>query len=184
MKTVDEAHAAGARDGAAGLGAIAPKNGPPGSLANRLHAAYMQSYRDALVARVGVGSVERRRNRRGLATDELQRAARLYRAFREAPPQRARSVRVDLPKAVARIGTVEFIGYMTTHGGKVSLYVHDFAPGSRPALYAGTRRNQLYMFGGRFKVTARGITDLDARGRITDYSPRYEHAVKGRRGKT
>jgi hypothetical protein len=59
-KTVEAAHAAGRRDGAQGLGPIAPATGPPGSLAHRLHAAYMQSYRDAIVARVGIP--ERRRN--------------------------------------------------------------------------------------------------------------------------
>lgn len=109
---------------------------------------------------------------------DLHAAIKLYRAFREAIPHRARQVRVALPKAVARVGTVEFIGYMTTHRGKVHLYVHDFSPGSRPALYAGTRRNQLYLFGGRFKVTARGITDLDSRGRETDYLPRYMHKAR------
>lgn len=93
----------------------------------------------------------------------------------------ARRVSVNLPRAVAHIGTVEFIGYMTTHRGRVHLYVHDFAPGSRPSLYAGPRRNQLYLFGGRFKVTARGITDMDPRGRIVDYRPRYAHSVKSRR---
>ena len=112
---------------------------------------------------------------------ELQRAIRLYRAFREANPARVRRVSVDLPKAVARVGLVEFIGYMTTHKGKVHLYVHDFAPGSRPSIYAGTRRNQLYLFGGRFKVTARGITDMDAMGRVVDYRPRYEHKLKPRK---
>lgn len=114
-------------------------------------------------------------------TDDLQLAARLYRQFREAPVRRARAVKVQLPRAVARMGTVEFIGYMTTHGGRVHLYVHDFAPGSRPMLYAGPRRNQLYLFGGRFKVTARGITDFDSRGRMVDYAPRYTHGVKKRR---
>lgn len=110
---------------------------------------------------------------------DLRRAIGLYRAFRESEPKRARRVHMRLPKAVARVGTVEFIGYMTTHHGRVTLYVHDFAPGSRPALYAGTHRNQLYMFGGRFKVTGRGITDMDSRGRETDYSPRYLHKIRG-----
>jgi hypothetical protein len=111
--------------------------------------------------------------------NDLRRAIKLYREFREAEPTRARRITVSMPRAVARIGTVEFIGYMTTHAGKVQLYVHDFAPGSRPYIYAGAKRNQAYLFGGRFKVTARGITDLDARGRETDYSPRYTHKRRG-----
>ncbi len=111
-----------------------------------------------------------------MATSELQRALRLYRQFREAEPRGVRRVRVQRPngKALARMGVVEFIGYMTTHQGEPALYVHHFAPGSRPALYAGTGRNQLYLIGGRFHVTGRGITDIDARGRETDYVPRYD----------
>jgi hypothetical protein len=79
------------------------------------------------------------------------------------------------------MGVCEFIGYMTTHQGRPALYVHHFAPGSRPAMYAGTRRNELYLVGGRFHVTGRGITDLDARGREIDYTPRYDVKARGAR---
>lgn len=106
-------------------------------------------------------------------TSDLRRAAQLYRDFREAAPKRARRVSIATPKALARMGVLEFVGYMTTHAGKPALYVHHFAPGSRPSLYAGARRNQLALYGGRFTVTGRGITDLDARGREVDYTPPY-----------
>jgi hypothetical protein len=106
-------------------------------------------------------------------TSDLRRAIKLYRDFREAAPRQARRVTVAAPKALARMGVLEFVGYMTTHAGKPALYVHHFAPGSRPALYAGSRRNQLALFGGRFTVTGRGITDLDHAGRVVDYAPRY-----------
>jgi hypothetical protein len=107
---------------------------------------------------------------------ELRRATRLYRDFREAEPRAVRRVTVRAPKgkALVRMGVCEFIGYMTTHQGRPALYVHHFAPGSRPALYAGTNRNELYFVGGRFRVTGRGITDLDAYDRQTDYAPRYD----------
>jgi hypothetical protein len=109
-----------------------------------------------------------------VSDSDLKKADRLYRSFREAPPQRARKLNVDLPKAVAEIGVCEFIGYMTTHGGKVKYYIHEFAAGSRPKLYAGTRRGQLYLFGGRFKVTELGITDMDRSGRTVHAKRRYE----------
>lgn len=104
---------------------------------------------------------------------DLQKAVQGYRDFREEEPHRAQRFDPKLPKAVWRMGACEFIGYMTTHRGEPALYVHYFAPGSRPILYAGPRRNQLYLFGGRFVVTAHGITDLDARGNITEGPPRY-----------
>ncbi len=180
-RTVEEAHAAGARDGAAGLGPIPPRDPV-------LKAAYMQSYRDNIVARVGVKpEPDRRKNPRhrpaAPASTELKRATRLYRAFRESEPRAVRHVTVRPPngKALVRMGICEFIGYMTTHKGKPALYVHHFAPGSRPALYAGTNRNELALVGGRFHVTGRGITDLDAIGRETDYSPRYTVNPRRRR---
>lgn len=73
------------------------------------------------------------------------------------------------------MGHVEFIGYVTTHRGKTHLYIHEFAPGSRPLMTAGPHRNQLLLIGGRYRVTSRGIVDLDARGRPVKEGPsRYK----------
>lgn len=104
---------------------------------------------------------------------DLRKSIRGYKAFREAAPRRALRFDPKLPKAVWRMGVCEFIGYMTTHQGEPALYVHEFAPGSRPVLYAGPHRGQLYLFGGRFIVNAHGITDLDPDGRITEAPRRY-----------
>lgn len=111
--------------------------------------------------------------------DDLERAKRLYEQFREDEPRRARRVDFELPKALAVLGTCEFLGYMTTHRGKTTLYIHEFAPGSRPKLGAGTRPGQLLLVGGRFKVTELGITDLDRRGRVVHAKRRYEVKLKG-----
>lgn len=105
---------------------------------------------------------------------QLNKAGRLYRAFREAPVERVRRIWVTIPKAVAVMGQLEFVGYMTTHRGRTALYIHEFAPGSRPLLCAGTGHGQLYLLKGRFKVTGRGITDVDARGRTVHARPRYK----------
>jgi len=104
-----------------------------------------------------------------------ERAARsLYRAFREDKPGRSRRVGIDVPRAAAVVGQVEFIGYVTTHRGKSYLYLHEFAEGSRPMMVAGKRRGQLFLVGGRFKFTARGITDLNAAGQAIDAPSRYK----------
>lgn len=103
----------------------------------------------------------------------LKRAAGLYRSFREERPKRARRIAYNVPSAVAIMGHVEFIGYMTTHRGRTHLYIHEFAPGSRPMLCAGTGRGELYLVGRRFKVTGRGITDLDPLGRTVHAVRRY-----------
>lgn len=116
------------------------------------------------------------------SSGDLRRAMSLYRSFREEPPKRARKLTVPrMPRALAHIGTCEFIGYITSHGGKPALYVHYFAPGSRPAMYGNTGRGEFYLLGGRYKLTAGGITDLNAQGRIVDYRPRFKVVEVNRR---
>lgn len=105
---------------------------------------------------------------------DIRSSAALYEEFREEPPERARRVNFKVPHAVAVMGQVEFIGYMTTHAGKVHLYVHQFAPGSRPILGAGKGRNQAFLLGGRYKVTDRGIVDFGPGGREVRARDRYK----------
>lgn len=115
-----------------------------------------------------------------MSARDLNGARSLYRAFREEEPKKPRRIAIDVPKVVAVMGPCEFVGYATTHRGKVTLYIHEFAPGSRPLLCAGPRRNQLFLVGGRFKVTGRGITDLSPEGRTVHAVRRYDVRVKGR----
>lgn len=106
-------------------------------------------------------------------TPDQRAAVQLFRDFREREPTRAKHVDFIIPEAVMVMGHCEFIGYRTTHGRSAKLYKHDFAPGSRPLLCAGAADNELFLIGGRFHVTERGIVDLDARGaEIDDHSPR------------
>ncbi len=95
----------------------------------------------------------------------VKKAAKLYKGFREREPRVARSVSIKLPRAVMVMGFVEFVGYRTTHGSRAVRYKHTFAAGSRPLLCAGPARNQLFIIGGRYHVTERGIVDLTPRGR-------------------
>jgi hypothetical protein len=105
---------------------------------------------------------------------DIRSSAKLYEEFREEPPERARRVDFKVPHAVAVMGQVEFIGYMTTHAGKTHLYVHQFAPGSRPVLGAGKGRNQAFLIGGRYRVTDRGIVDYGPGGREVRARDRYK----------
>lgn len=98
---------------------------------------------------------------------EVTAAFKLHKAFREplaTDRVKVRKMKVTIPSALMVQGTVEFIGYRTTHAGKAVLYRHDFAPGSRPLLASGPKRNQVFLVGGRYHVTERGIVDLDANG--------------------
>ncbi len=95
----------------------------------------------------------------------LKNAVGLYRKFREADPKRARRVTINLPSALMVMGRVSAIEYETTHKGVAHKYRHDFVPGSRPTLAASGAKNGLYLHGGRYHVTDRGIVDLDPNGR-------------------
>jgi hypothetical protein len=105
---------------------------------------------------------------------DIREAASLYKGFREEPPERAKRVSFKVPRAVAVMGQVEFIGYMTTHAGQVHLYVHQFAQGSRPTFAAGKGRNQAFLIGGRYRVTDRGIVDFGPDGREVRARDRYK----------
>lgn len=98
----------------------------------------------------------------------VRKAAKLYESFREKAPSRVRKVQVKLPKAVMVMGYLEFVGYSTTHGSQARMYKHKFAKGSRPLLCAGAGNGQLYLIGGRFHVTDRGIVDLTPGGKEID----------------
>jgi hypothetical protein len=104
-------------------------------------------------------------NQRRIRRADLERAGELYRDFREEEPRAVGELDVSLPSVVAEVGVCQFIGYFTTHAGKVTPYVHGFVSGSRPHLYSSGRKNELFLFGGRFRMTARGIVDFGADGR-------------------
>ncbi|MHB8414592.1 MAG: hypothetical protein ACYDDA_03805 [Acidiferrobacteraceae bacterium] len=97
---------------------------------------------------------------------EMARAAKLYRSFRERVPDRIKRVGVPpLPRIAVDIGRVEYVGYRTTHGKKLTLYQHDFAPASRPLLCVSPDGRQILLIGGRYVFTDRGIVDRDVTGR-------------------
>jgi hypothetical protein len=99
---------------------------------------------------------------------DVKKALALYKEFREAKPKRAFAVEIEIPTALMSMGNIRFIGYDTTRNGKTELYKHDFAAGSRPVLCADGEVGQLFIIGGRYHVTPRGIVDIDAKGQEID----------------
>ncbi len=99
---------------------------------------------------------------------DVKKALKLYEEFREATPKRGRQIEFEMPKVLMVMGNVRFIGYDTTRRGKTELYKHDFAPGSRPLLCADGETGTLFIIEGRYRVTDRGIVDIDAAGKEID----------------
>ena len=87
-------------------------------------------------------------------------------------PKKIDTVNFEVPQAVAVIGHVDEILYTTTHNGKAVSYRHPFQAGSRPLMAVSGNGAQLLLLGGRYKFTARGIVDRDARGKLV-YEPAH-----------
>lgn len=84
---------------------------------------------------------------------------RLARAFHQREP-RVREIRLaGMPRKLMVLGPLRAVEYEISEG----FPLHTWHPRSRPMLATDGRR--LFIIGGRFKVTRRGIVDLDERGR-------------------
>jgi hypothetical protein len=91
-------------------------------------------------------------------------AAKLLQDFTGHAPRRARQVAVPGdPGAGLAVGPVLLIGYETTRDGKREKYVHEFRRGARPLLAASHDGRALYLLGGAYRFTERGIVDRKAR---------------------
>lgn len=97
-------------------------------------------------------------------------AVNLYKKFREEPARRVGVMRAELPEVLMVMGRVSAIEYETTHQNDAGTkriaqgYRHTFAEGSRPLLCCAPGKNGIFVVGGRYHITERGIVDLDAKG--------------------
>lgn len=112
-RTVEEAHAAGRRDGSQGLGPIFPPAGP-------LRDAYKQSYNDALVARVGVPERRRNARKRGKTATTTTRAT--------VPRKRGKTVTTTTRATVIR---------RTNRRARARVVLYAQRPGKRRLKYLG-----------------------------------------------
>jgi hypothetical protein len=101
---------------------------------------------------------------------DFDRAVKLSAEFRESKPTRGKAIDFKMPKVLMVMGYLHDLGYDMIRSKKSEKYRHTFAPGSRPQLCVEPSTGRLFLIGGRFHVTERGIVDLDARGREIDDS--------------
>ena len=93
-----------------------------------------------------------------------RRAAAWLEGFHEEPVSaRTRRLTLPSPRVIAVMGSLDAVPYTATVGGRTVRFKHTFARGARPLL--ATDGKHLFIIGGRFHVTARGIVDLSPRGR-------------------
>lgn len=91
---------------------------------------------------------------------QVSRAGRLYREFSGHEPDETELIDVpDMPRAVLVIGELEGVIYSTVRDGVAERYIHKFRASSRAMLCASPDGAQLFVVGGRFEFTDRGIVD-------------------------
>ena len=65
----------------------------------------------------------------------------------------------DLPEAVWQLGLCDGMLYTTIRDGKTERYIHRFKKSARPLLNVSSDGRQLFLHGGAYRVTERGIED-------------------------
>jgi len=103
-----------------------------------------------------------------MTDDKLQQAIRRYRGFTghdgqvvaRVNPRGIRGVLTPGKRHVLiAIGTLDFVGYTTKREGRTESYIHRFSSHARPLLATSHDGRHLYVLGGDYKFTARGIVD-------------------------
>lgn len=99
----------------------------------------------------------RRGNPAGRA--ELEHAARAFEDFTGREASRVERHAGLEHRAGWLLGRVAAISYIATRDGETAEYVHRFKRRSRPQLVSSHDGSQLYLLGGAYSVTDRGIED-------------------------
>lgn len=92
---------------------------------------------------------------------KVKRAGQAFEDFTGRKPTKVR--RYNLPDhnvAGWQMGPMVGVAYEATRDGKTQQYFHEFKKAARPNLIAQDDGKQLYIEGGKYKVTDRGIEDM------------------------
>lgn len=90
----------------------------------------------------------------------LNKARALYENFTgHDGDEIARVTKPVIPDTMAVIGEVDGIMYSTVREGELEKYVHKFSKNSRPLMCISPDGKQIYMIGGSYDFTDRGIID-------------------------
>lgn len=96
----------------------------------------------------------------GATPGGLDKAASAFRAFSGMEPAGAVPVEVDeVPRVAWLLGELEEVLYNTRRDGKRERYLHQFKSSARPMLAVDVETGRLFVVGGDYRVTDRGITD-------------------------
>lgn len=96
----------------------------------------------------------------GATVRGLDKARNAFRAFSGMEPANLIEVKAGpVPKMAWLLGELEEVLYNTKRDGKQERYLHPFKKSARPLLAVDAESGQLFLVGGDYTVTDRGITD-------------------------
>lgn len=115
----------------------------------------------------GVPPSSRAKSRNAVSRNkEVQKAARLYEKFSGHEAEAIGRVKVKpLPKVGVAIGDIDGVLYTTIRDGKVEKYIHKFAAKDKPLFVVSPNGDALFLVGGRYTFTERGIVDKSDKSR-------------------
>jgi hypothetical protein len=93
---------------------------------------------------------------------KVAQARKLYEKFTGDEASAVGSVEVsDTPKVGVLIGQIDGVLYTTVREGVTEKYIHKFKKSARPMFVVSPDGKQLFMVGGRYDFTERGIVDKE-----------------------
>lgn len=108
----------------------------------------------------GVPPSSRARTRSRPMSKSVRRAADLYERFSGHEAEEIGRIKVKpMPKVGVAIGECDGILYTTMRDGKVEKYIHKFNRADKPVFVVSEDGKQLFLIGGRYTFTERGIVD-------------------------
>lgn len=91
---------------------------------------------------------------------QIDQGLQLFKDFRGDEPQNIDRVKIPpAPKVLMMLGECSGVMYETDRDGERETYLHRFKKSSRPALCVTPDGKTLYLIGGVYQVTDRGIED-------------------------
>lgn len=107
---------------------------------------------------------------------DYKRAGDLYERFTGHDVEELGRVKAPpIPKVLAVIGECDGVLYTTTRDGQLEKYIHEFAHKDKPLLCVSPDGGQLFLIGGGYVFTERGIVDLSDRKNLP---PKYRRASR------
>lgn len=90
---------------------------------------------------------------------KIKAAVKLYEDFSGHRPRFIERVSLPIPEVLMLVGECDGVLYSCVRDGKPEKYIHRFNKSARPLLTSNETGTQLYLIGGQYSFTSRGIVD-------------------------